>query len=291
MLNSTDGKLNKEPSKKRSNNNAGSIIASLDKKDSDLKKRLAKIENSAEDRRTKDMLKEIAKAQLLRNLYKNQQKYGGVAPTPNSERGRRRKQANRELIDDALAFEALVNPNLNNNYIKGNAHYSQLIHENKKSLYYAHSSGYVYRVAHDKIKKTGGSDPSDWVRLRAKLKGNDWSIQIDGKHYALKQIIAKYFTRAWQPKYRIYFNDLDPRNCNINNLIIKEFNLSTNPGRHRKIMFEIDGEWVRFNSIQEAAKKMYVSSSTMKRFIYGWNATNKSTLNGYQFKFVEEDNK
>jgi hypothetical protein len=29
----------------------------------------------------------------------------------------------------------------------------------------------------------------------------------------------------------------------------------------------------------------------MKRFIYGWNATNKSTLNGYEFKFVEEDNK
>jgi hypothetical protein len=286
MSNFTEEKLNKRTSRVRTET---AVIRSIQRKDRDLKKRLNKIEDSREDEKTKEMLKEIARAQLLRNLYKNQQKYGGVAKAPNSERARRIQQAKEEKIDDALAYEALVNPNLNNNYIKGNAHYSQLVHENKKSLYYAHSSGYVYRVNHDKIKPTGGSDPKDWVRLRTKLKGNDWAVQIDGKYYALKQVIAKHFTRAWQPKYRIYFNDLDPRNCNINNLIIKEFNLTTNPGRHRAIEFNIDGEWKRFDSIREAAKQMYVSVSTMKRFIYGWNPTKQSTLNGYEFRFVEKE--
>jgi hypothetical protein len=84
---------------------------------------------------------------------------------------------------------------------------------------------------------------------------------------------------------------MDEKNCNVNNLIIKQYSIEQNKGRHRAIEFLIDGEWKEFKSIKEAARALYVSVSTMKRFIYGWYAdptNDKRILNGYEFRFVRE---
>jgi hypothetical protein len=233
--------------------------------------------------RIKEMLRSVARAKELRlkqlaREEKNKIDYNNnVMPD--------------EQINVDSAYEFIENPDLNNTHIKSNSHYSWLIHENKRSLYYAFSSGYVYRCNKEDIKPAGGVPPSKWVRLRPKLKNSTWCVQIDHKYYPLKQIIAKSFTRAWQPNYRIYFKDMDEKNCNVNNLIIKQYSIEQNKGRHRAIEFLIDGEWKEFKSIKEAARALYVSVSTMKRFIYGWYAdptNDKRILNGYEFRFVRE---
>lgn len=251
-----------------------------------LNRQLEAKDDDPEIERIKEMFRKVARQRIKVEYQKEKKRIDDYKLTL------KKTEDFEDKIDADASYEMIENGDLNQVFIKANAHYSWLIHENNHSLYYAHSSGYVYRVPLDKVKKFGGSSRTDWIRLRPKMKGDTLCVQIDGGWYPMKQIIARHFTRVWRPGYYIYFRDNNPYNCNINNLTIKKYKTGQTLGRHRAIEFLINNKWTRFDSIKKAAGALFVSVSTMKRFVYGWNTKpngGQGVLNGYEYRFVKKE--
>ena len=175
-------------------------------------------------------------------------------------------------------------------------HYQRLFKETKHCLYYIHSRGYVTKYMKKDLTESGplaplfSKLPMKLYKRNKKSKHEEYlAVVIDHRRYAVKNLVARTFSRTWQPGAHIYHKNKKIKDCNFKNLIIvppgKEYDHSH---RGKAILVLINKHWVRYESLKEAAEELNVSISSFRRHIKGKiKNTNKSSLPKFKFKYVE----
>ena len=175
-------------------------------------------------------------------------------------------------------------------------HYRMLFLETQLHLYYIHSQGYVERFPKAKMTAHGVSAqylervPHHHYQRTGYKRDNYIYVIVNKKHYLVKHLVAKYFSRQWEEGSHVLHKDKNPHNCSLENLIIKPRSYCPSECcNNSPIEFHINGEWRRFNSIKEAAEKLHISRSALKRHITYKNVRpDLSILGDTKFRFVEK---
>lgn len=143
-------------------------------------------------------------------------------------------------------------------------HYSQLIHENRSWLYYAHSKGFIYKI----LK----SDKTKVVKL-GYLKDGVMVIKINGKQKNVKTIIASKFMRDYKPGMCIGVKDKNESNLNVENLYLYSYKmhgkLTGYKSRSKKIIVSEAGVSKVYRSVRSCAKALGASYQTLLDYLAG----------------------
>ena len=178
-------------------------------------------------------------------------------------------------------------------------HHRRLFKESKKVLFYINSRGYVERYLKKNITQHGLSD-KHFEKIKMKMFESTGLYQerylaviVNHNRYPVKRLVAQYFSKKWKKGSKILFKDGDETNCNILNLIVYPPNKRFGGNRGRKIKFKINGKWKTFPSITAAAKALYVSLPSFKRYINGSLKRPDLSILGedFEFEFIEENRK
>lgn len=162
-------------------------------------------------------------------------------------------------------------------------HFSCRIHESDRYIWYAHSSGYFYKILKSNQKR---------IDLKGHIKDGDMVIKIgNGKAVLGKHLIAKYFYRNYHPGLCIQLIDGNPRNINIDNMrfyTLKHHGKLTGHLANSKavIIKDFKKDPIRYRSVREAAKALYCSYQTLSDYLNG--SVRRSVLNKWGRKIYYE---
>ena len=146
---------------------------------------------------------------------------------------------------------------------KNSEEYYCLFDESKYKLWYVSNYGNVIT----KFKTTGQESP---IALGKDARGNI-SFRANGKSHTLKNMVAKYFLKDWEPKCLVSVIDLNQPVTADNLKIISK------KERFRKLqhdrncikveLLENEKPIKRWNSITECAKELYYEPSTLAKLL------------------------
>lgn len=175
-------------------------------------------------------------------------------------------------------------------------HYHVLFLETPTHLYYIHSLGYIERYPKDKVTPQGISAvyfekiiPHYYERFGRKHEKYVYII-VKKKRYLVKQLVARNFSNTWEQGSRILHKDGNPRNCNIENLIVNPRGFRPETCVHcQPLEVMVNDRWRQFRSIKDAAIYLHVSRSSLKRHLYGSNTHPElSILGDTPFRYIEK---
>jgi len=145
--------------------------------------------------------------------------------------------------------------------------------EGQRFIYYIVSDGTAIKIS-QKLKR------NSYVKIY--LKNGHATAIINRKEMRIKNLVAQHFIRGWQPGICVECKDGNPYNCNYRNLRLytkREHGLTTAPrGRARPIIVE----GVRYSSVLEASRALYVSDQTIWDYLN--MKVNRSVLEGYSIE-------
>lgn len=138
-------------------------------------------------------------------------------------------------------------------------HYSQLIYENSRFLFYIHSSGLYYKVS----KKT-----NKHYLIKGFMKEGFRTFKINGTQARAKNLVASVFMKDWKPNMIVEVIDGDQDNICVTNLKLSTYRkhgcLTGHRSRSRKVVvIDKDNNKTVYRSGRQAAKALYVSYQTL----------------------------
>lgn len=162
------------------------------------------------------------------------------------------KIQNNRLNTDLLYFRQFKFPQRAN-------HFFHLIHTSANGqLYYIHTSGVVVVKYKSGIEKI----------MKGTLRKGNLCVNIDGKTYKIKKLVAREVFNNYSPDCCIVHKDNNPRNCDCYNLkIVTKNYIGQNTGgktsKAKKVI--INGKI--YNSIAQAAKSLFVDPQTLTNYL------------------------
>jgi len=162
-------------------------------------------------------------------------------------------------------------------------HFSCRIHESDRYIWYAHSSGYFYKILKSTQKR---------IDLKGHVKEGDLVIKIGSdKALLAKHLIAKHFYRKYYPGVCIELIDGNPRNISIENMRFYSMRLHGKHTGHLSksravVIKDFKKDPIRYRSVREAAKALYCSYQTLLDYLNG--SVRKSVLNKWGRKIYYE---
>jgi len=145
--------------------------------------------------------------------------------------------------------------------------------EGKTFIYYIGSDGSVIKISH-KLKRQSN------VKI-FKRRGHA-TVKINGMDMRLKNLVAKHHMRGWFPGCYVECLNGNPDDCHCKNLRIytrSEHGKRTCP-RGRSLPVIVEG--VRYESVLEASRALYVSDQTIWDYLN--RKRNRSILEGKSIK-------
>lgn len=97
------------------------------------------------------------------------------------------------------------------------SHYRRKFHETEAFYFYVSSKGEVYKYP---VTELDNLSSAGMLPIQPKFFGADAIVRIGTDKFKIKVLVAKMFSKNWQPKSLIGFKDGVPTNCNITNLTI-----------------------------------------------------------------------
>jgi DNA-binding CsgD family transcriptional regulator len=175
-------------------------------------------------------------------------------------------------------------------------HYQRLFIETRHCLYYVHSRGYITKYMKKDLTENGPL-ANKFVKVPMKIYKRDkknkheifLAVVINHRRYSVKNLVARTFSRIWEPGSKIYHRNKKLHDCNFKNLLIVPPHVDfEHTHRGKAILVLINKHWVRFESLKEAADELNVSISSFRRHIKGkLKNKSKSSLHKIKFKYVE----
>ena len=144
-------------------------------------------------------------------------------------------------------------------------HYSLMVAESDKKIWYANSNGSVTSM----LKSIGKS-----LNIHPFNKGGHATVKINGKETRLSRLIASTFFRNFNPELRVGYKDGNRFNCSIENLYLYTQRIHGKRTGYMSrsksvIVKESRQEPVEYRSVREAAKHLYVSYQTLLDYLGG----------------------
>jgi len=126
--------------------------------------------------------------------------------------------------------------------------------EGKIYIYYVGSNGTAFKRSHKLGRESA---------VKVSMKNGHAQVRINRKEYRLKNLVAEHFIRGWVSGTFVECKDGNPHNCDYRNLRLytrREHGIRTAPrGRSKPVIVE----GVRYESVLEASRALYVSAQTI----------------------------
>jgi len=110
------------------------------------------------------------------------------------------------------------------------------------------------------------------------------TVKINGKERTLKNLVAKHHKRGWKPRMFVEVKNGDPFDCSAKNLRMYTPKEHARRTSHLAKSRAVIIEGVKYRSIKEAARHLYVSDQTIHDYMK--RRVNHSVLEGYTAEFV-----
>lgn len=153
-----------------------------------------------------------------------------------------------------------------------------LIRKSRNNDYYISDRGYILSVPNeihgaerDRIIKSKKTILKPSIIKTKAYPGAMAVIRINNKRLILKNEVIKAFTNKKVMNYwQVQHKDGNPENCSLNNLIwISQDEMNIYQGTTSLVVYFKNKRIQEFKSVEEAADKLFVSRTTLYRFIYG----------------------
>lgn len=154
-------------------------------------------------------------------------------------------------------------------------HYSLKIDESDKYIWYASTKGYIYKILKSSLEGEKRFIVKNTIMVYGYLKSGYRTIKVRNKENRMSQLLARTFLKDWYPGCCVGYKDNDPTNLDIRNLYI--YSMRTHgkkTGYKSKSMPVIvtrknPKETIKYRSVREAAKALYVSYQTLSDYLNG----------------------
>lgn len=142
-------------------------------------------------------------------------------------------------------------------------HYSVLIYENNRFLFYLNSSGLYYKVS----KKT-----SEHYILKGFLKKGFRTFKINSKEVRAKNLVASVFIKNYKPGMIVEVIDGNQENISVTNLKLSTYRkhglLTGHKSKARKVVvIDKNNNKTVYRSGRKAAIALYVSYQTLYDYL------------------------
>ena len=142
-------------------------------------------------------------------------------------------------------------------------HYSVLIYENNRFLYYLNSSGLYYKVS----KKT-----SEHYILKGYIHKGFRTFKINNKSFRAKNLVASVFLKNYKPGMVVEVIDGNQDNISVTNLKLSTYQkhglLHGHKSNSRKVVIiDKNNNKTIYQSGRKAAKALFVSYQTLYDYL------------------------